>query len=486
MPGDESYSTNAPALGRFRPGFVRGAADDSDGYKIRLETNLEGEPIRFTMHESLDNIVSSAILTMLNAIIENDSQKDGVMSEEYTEEDEAKWGTQYGGATVEPNQLVDVTEFGGVLGECTTHWRCVGVTAYLDENNVPYYDVQLEGLGQIAIDAKFDPSEVVDDDGTAMFVLQEYYDNFMRLHQLDANNDGYITIDEIMEYAAEEQNPAISKKTASVRFVVQSGKDYLAPFISQIAKGGLDCGAGVEGAEICPLICTYKKGESCWQVVTDLLGLSGYIPRFTREGKLVTLNTATGVWSASPDGFGENGSGIYNDGGDGAALEDTDIGDFGSGIQLSYSKEGVCSQAIVSGYLVHQNEEGYWVPSEKEPTEVTVVSDAGTNILNGVVIDLIVQVDERYLLQTEAGFIKYGKKELQKTLMGAKSATYDSETIPLSVEVGMTMSGSSKFGGTTSIFITALNRTTDTQQNTIRTGISGTRGGSGIGDGSGW
>jgi len=43
------------------------------------------------------------------------------------------------------------------------------------------------------------------------------------------------------------------------------------------------------------------------------------------------------------------------------------------------------------------------------------------------------------------------------------------------VEVGMVINGSSKLGGATSIYITALNRTTDAQENKITTGISGTR-----------
>lgn len=489
---DEDYSTNLEALGRFKPGYVSWAEGETGSLDVLLSTNLAGEPIRFTMNESLDNIVSSATLTMLNAIIENDSQEDGVMSETHTEEDEAKWGTLYGdptigqGATVEPNQLVTVTESGGpLLGTCTTYWRVVGVTAYIDENEVPYYDVQLEGMGQIAIDTKFDPSTVVKDSGTAMFVQKSYYDRFMFLHQLDANEDGYVTKEEEEEYEAEEKNPIISKKLTKVRYIVATPQDWIKPFIDQISAGGLDCGAGIEGITIVPLECKYKKGESCWQIIVDILGLAGRIPRFNRAGKLITLNTDTGIWSFAPNGFGENGAPIYGEGEDGNPLEDTDIGNFGSGIQLSYSKEGVCNQATVSAYLVHQDKDGYWVPNSILPSEVTVVSQAGTNILNGEIVDMVVQVDERYLLQSEEPLAKFGQKELYKTIIGAKSATYDSETVPLNVEVGMTITGSSKLGGTTTIFITALSRTTDAQQNKIRTSISGTRGGSGISGSSG-
>lgn len=477
---DEDYSTNLEALGRFKPGAVSWAGEDSAGLNVTLTTNLAGEPIRFSMNESLDNIVSSATLTMLNAVIENDSQEDGVMSETHTEEDEAKWGTLYSGASVEPNQLVTVTEAGGGLGSCTTYWRVVGVTAYLDENEVPYYDVQLEGLGQIAIDTKFDPSLVVKDSGAAFFVLQEYQTAFISSYQRNANLDDYATIEEVSN-----SNVITSSDASSIRYIVESPEQYIKPFLEQISAGGLDCGAGVSGVTIVPLECLYKKGESCWQIVTDILGLAGYLARFNRQGKLITLDIETGIWSIAPSGFGENGAPIHTEGDDVNPLEDTDLGTFGSGLQLSYSKEGVFNQATVSGMLASKDASGNWVPKGDKPTEVIVTSVAGTNILNGKTVDMVVQVDERYILQTEEELKNFGQKELYKTVIGAKSSTYDSETVPLSVEVGMTVTGSSKLGGTTTMFITALNRTTDAQKNTIRTGISGTRGGDGISGSSG-
>ena len=149
--GEEDYSSNLPALSRFKPGHVSGGAGQGE-LDVTLETNLAGEPIRFTLNESFDNIVSSGTLTMLNAIIGDEGEQQvGVMGEVKTEEDEAKWGTLYESAPIEPNQLVWVTEAGGGLGECTTYWRVVGVTSYLNEENIPYYEIQLESMAKLPL-----------------------------------------------------------------------------------------------------------------------------------------------------------------------------------------------------------------------------------------------------------------------------------------------------------------------------------------------
>lgn len=485
MPGDEDYSSNLPALGRFRPGYISGAEGETGELDVTLSTNLAGTPIRFTLNESLDNIVSSGTLTMLNATIGDEGiQHDGVMSEEHTEEDEAQWGTLYAGAPVEPNQLCYVTESGGGLGTCTSHWRVVSVTAYLDENDVPYYDVQLEGLGQIAINTKFDPSKVVADTKQAYFVLKEYYDAILEAFQLDINNDGYLSPEESTD--ASESNPVVSTATSGVRYLVEEPQAYVTPFLDQISANGLECGAGVDGVSIVPLECTYKRGESCWQIVSDILGFAGFLARFNRQGKMMVMNVETGEWSYTPTSFGEDGQAIYDEGDEDTPLPSTGIGTFGSGLQLSYSKEGVYSQALVSGFIGSKNADDIWVPNSKQPTEVTVVSQAGMNVLNGEVVEMAIQVDERYRLESKSALEQHGQKELYKTVIGARSATYDSESVPLSVEVGMIISGSSKLGGATSIFVTALNRTTDAQQNKITTGLSGTRGSSGgSGGGSG-
>lgn len=464
--GSEDYSSNLPALGRFKPGHVPWAEGETGELDVTLSTNLAGEPIRFTMNESLDNIVSSATLTMLNATIgDGGLQYNGVMSEEHTEEDEARWGTLYSGAPVEPNQLVTVTEAGGGLGSCTTYWRVVGVTSYLDENDVPYYEVQLEGMGQIAINTKFDPSLVVKNIDQAYFLMQDYYEAIKSTFQQDLDNDGYISGD------AEEDI------IGDVKHIVDNKTTYLTPFFEQISAKGLPCGAGVE-IKFAPLEAVYSKGDGCWQIITDVLSMSGKMARFNREKRLVVIDIVgeNTSWSFTPSGIGEEGVSIYNQEDlDNPPLGDADIGLFDRGLQLSYSKEGVCSQAIVEGYLGTKDDFGTWHINKGQPTKVTVTSQVGMNILNGEVVELVVQVDDRYKMENEEALENYGLRELHRTAISARSATYDSESIPLSVEVGMVISGSSKLGGGTSIYVTALNRTTDAQQNKITTGLSGTR-----------
>jgi hypothetical protein len=361
----------------------------------------------------------------------------------------------------------------------------VGVTAYLDENDVPFYEVQLEGMGQIAIDTKFDPSLIVTDSKQAFFVLGEYYEAMTAAFQVDLDNDGYITEEE-----SDPENPAtVNSLMNSVRYVVDDRIAYLSPFFAQISAKGLSCGAGAE-VGLVPLEAVYRKGDSCWQIITDILAINGKFARFARDKRLVLIDISgeDSAWAFTPSGLGEDGVAIYDQEDiDNPPLGDTDVGQFDQGLQLSYSKEGVYSQALVSGYIGTKDEYDTWIVSVKQPTEVVVTSQAGMNILNGEVVEMAVQVDERYMLEEASALEKHGQRELFKTTIGARSATYDSESVPLSVEVGMTISGSSKLGGGTSIYVTALNRTTDAQQNKITTGLSGTRTGGGSGENTqGW
>ena len=489
--GEEDYSDNLPALGRFKPGDVVGASDELD---VTLATNLAGEPIRFTFNETLDNIVSSGTLTMLNAIIGDDGEQQvGVMGEVKTEEDTAKWGTLYDSAPIEPNQLVWVTEAGGGLGSCTTYWRVVGVTSYLDENDIPYYEVELEGMGQIAIDTKFDPIKLGATTKDAYFIQRDYWDDLRTQHQVDADNDGY-TGDSGEEEVSINADPLISTAIDGSRYIVESPAKFLAPFLMQIADGGLDCGAGeISDVTKVPLFRIVHEGESCWQLVEDILGMGGYIARFTRDKKLVYIDFLGGQsgemeWAGMPESIADDGTPIYSEDYE-APLQDTSIGDFGQGLQLTYSKTGVFSKALVQGKIPSQDAEGNWIISDKTETPITVISQAGLNILNGETVEVTVQADENYLLQDTETLEMLGYRELYKSVIGARSATYNSDKVPLVVECGMTVTGSSKLGGTLSIFITAFNRTTDAQQNKIDTGLSGVRAFSGDGastDSLGW
>ncbi len=490
--GDEDYSANLPALGRFKPGYVDGGAGQGE-IDVTLATNLAGEPIRFTFNESLDNIVSSGTLTMLNAIIGDEGEQQvGVMGEPKTEDDEARWGTLYSSAPVEPNQLVWVTESGGGLGTCTTYWRVVGVTSYLDENDIPYYEVQLEGMGQIAINAKFDPEIAGGAAGNDVICIVDktYWDDCREKFQIDNDNDGYVTEEE-----EPENNLELSNDFNGSRLIVEDPSGWLRPFLDQIAAGGLDCGGAVDIGSWIPAYRFYKAGESCWAVVEDMFGFAGKMIRFTRDKRLVMIDLVTGPsgetgWSYMPSGNADDGAPIYDQTDiDNPPLGETEIGDFGRGLQLTYSKDGVYSWANVTGWIGTKDADGKWNPGSSQSTLVKVHSKAGDNILNGEKIVLTVEVNADYCLTDTTMLENYGIKELYKSLIGARSATYDSDAVPLAVEVGMTINGSSKLGGSTSIFITALTRTTDAQQNTIQTGISGTRVFSGGGDNSndmGW
>lgn len=480
--GEEDYSSNLPALGRFKPGYVSGGAGQ-DELKVTLETNLAGEPIRFTFNESLDNIVSSGTLTMLNAIIGDDGeQQDGVMGEVKTEEDEAKWGTLYDAAPVEPNQLCWVKESGGGLGECTTYWRVVGVTSYLDENNIPYYEVQLEGMGQIAIDTKFDPEKAGGAEGNDVLVIinKDVWEDAKEQFQVDADNDGYILPEEEPK-GINEIDLVLNSAFNGSRLIASTPSEWLKPFLAQIEDGGLDCGGAVDIGEWTPAFRFYKAGESCWAIIEDMFAFAGKMIRFNREKRLVVLDVITGPsgetgWSYAPSGLAENNVPIYDqDDVDNPPLQTTDIGDFGIGLQLTYSKDGVYNWAYVTGWIVNKNEDDKWELTSTEPTKIKVFSKAGDNILNGQKVILTVEVSADYGMLNNTMLENYGLKELYKSVIGARSAVYDSETVPLDVEVGMIINGDSKLGGATSIFITALSRTTDAQQGRITTGISGTR-----------
>jgi len=272
--------------------------------------------------------------------------------------------------------------------------------------------------------------------------------------------------------------PEVSYLVAGSRYIVESPEDYLMPFLNQITAAGLDCGGGyIADIPFVPIENTFTKGEGCWQIIEDILAFGGKMARFNREKELIVSDIGSTSWSNMPTSKADDNTLIYNqDDIDNPPLPETDIGDFETGIQLSYSKEGVYSKAIVSGFLGKKDgETEEYEVNGKNPVEVPVTSAAGMNILNGQEVELKIQVDERYKLETEEALENFGQKELFKTIMGAKSATYNSESIPLAVEVGMVINGSSKLGGATSIYITALNRTTDAQENKITTGISGTR-----------
>jgi hypothetical protein len=152
---------------------------------------------------------------------------------------------------------------------------------------------------------------------------------------------------------------------------------------------------------------------------------------------------------------------------------DIDMGTLGQGFQMTYSKEGVCTMCQVSGWIGKKDSSGKWMPDAQ--TEESVVVSANMEITNGVEVWMTTSVDENYKLESVEALRNFGLKELAKTAFGAKGAVYNSGNIPLVTTVGSTVSGSSALSGSVNIYVTAMNRTTDVQQGTIETGITGTR-----------
>mgnify|MGYP000905318573 CR=1 FL=1 len=138
------------------------------------------------------------------------------------------------------------------------------------------------------------------------------------------------------------------------------------------------------------------------------------------------------------------------------------------GLQMTYSKAGVCSICHVEGYVGLKDEEGDWIPGIGKKENITVTSQIARNILEGEDVEMTASIDENYCLTSLIELEKFGMRELGKTIRAARGAVYNSEDIPLSVEAGC------DYGVMT---VTALNRTTDAQQNKISTGLTGYRGG---------
>ena len=143
-------------------------------------------------------------------------------------------------------------------------------------------------------------------------------------------------------------------------------------------------------------------------------------------------------------------------------------------VEDTYSKQGVFSDCIVEGYVGYVDDEGRWMPDKENPTTVVVTSDAAKNILNGAKIENTVVVDTDKILTNKEMLENYGYKELYKSVIGARGASCESESMPLVLEVGMKISGSSAICGGVTAIVTSLTRTTDAQLNKITTSITGT------------
>jgi hypothetical protein len=206
----------------------------------------------------------------------------------------------------------------------------------------------------------------------------------------------------------------------------------------------------------------------------------------------------------------------------------TTKGYFDEGFQIAYSKEGVCSICYTTGTLLVPSPvqatytsiepvstEAEIVPIDPEnphngsfsvdlgngatmdiykvnpvvETEVAVenletkvakqvtlvvTSDWGREVLQGQDVAMTASISEDYKLSEEGQILLYGKRELYKTVQNAKGATWESTRVPLKIEPGMTLIGESSLYGIVHLYVTSLSRTTDAQQGTITTTITGT------------
>jgi hypothetical protein len=430
---------------------------------------------------------------MLNAILGDVNEiQQGVMGNTPTDEDEARWGTRYQQAPIEPNQLVWVVEargdFTSNLDEdgnlpededieitidnaddsCITYWRVVNCVSYTDENDVPYYEVSLESQEQAIIDKKFDPMEVIGVEYVT-FYDKEYYDDM-----LEADARRTVEVDGMTGEGAPSE---LSPIALASDVIIENKEDYLGYFFYIIANLGYDFGEpGSIALEWIPCVKTYQKGLSVWQIIEDICGFNGYMVRYKRDKSCIVWN-ASGSTTASSSITTETEDvpeATIPDNEDLAPLGEKDVGAFGKGIKFTYSKEGVCDTATVTGYIGTFGEDGVWLIDEQAYKSLTIVSEAAQNILNGQHVETTIEIDSSYRLPDVEMLKNYGKKELFKTILGARGASCDSDSFPLSIEVGMSLLGSSKIGGTTNILVTSLNRTTDAQQNTVTTSITGT------------
>jgi len=292
--GEEDYSNNPAALARFKPGYFPGAGiesgdDENDElsafyHGVKITTNLGGTAIRFSLNDSLDSPVASGNLTIINGIIIDGVQYAHYIGKDATEEEIAKYANEYhliGGGeriTIKPNTLVTVTEYAPGLGTCTSMWRVVSSVSYKDKTGIPYCDMQLEGIGQKALDARFDPAKMGVESDYVMFVEKTYFDSMKRIFAEYCSWDGYIDEEEYDVSSIPSDFEPLFSRYKKARYVFNSAQEYAAPFISQMGQDVTVPGGAA------PLYRAIMKGESCYSIIEDLLGFNGYLCRFDLMG----------------------------------------------------------------------------------------------------------------------------------------------------------------------------------------------------------
>jgi len=514
-----------PALGRFAPGSVFTRGDTQQ--EITIITNLAGEPIRFSLHEDIANVLSSASLVLLNAEFDEFNETDpGVYSSdaeaEIVEEDEALWNTVYSGATVEPNQMVRVTEIIGSYTSsvvdgitqytadegsdvCTTYWRVVTFTVYEDEEGIPYCDIQLESIVsylinktcKTIIDDLVATNPPVDESGEPRFIMtsptgettvipvsdpncattvlnlqgQGYTAQYTKAGEDPIVVDAFIIVDQaywdgvsndydrnknIDGYAYKSEAEAILGQNKIIK--VATPDEWIAIFMDTIMDASITVESGsiapsgeISGLTFMPCKKVYQAGDEIWKCIEEMLAFNLTLARFKRNLELVQ-------WTTEDEGWGT----------------ETDIGAYGTGIKGTYTKENTYSDVDVTGYVGKRQDNGLWYPWDKGEKKVSCHLNLSDSVLNGErkqMPDITIEGD--YLLQSVDQVKAWGIKELYKSFLQARGIAVDSDALPLSLEVGMKITGTSSLFGTVSILVTTLDRTTDAQQNTTTTSITG-------------
>jgi hypothetical protein len=488
---EETPNNNPNSLARFKPEPIDIGDVPGGSTMVTIKTNLAGEPVRFTLNEQMDSIVMTANLVMINAVIGDNNQiQQGVMGPTPTEEDWARWGTLYQNSCIEPNQLVEVYELRGPYttydpGEDYTPiyytaldinkdyslWRVVDVVSYTDDNDVPYYEVNLESLGQKLIEAKVDPKLMGSAQDWVVWMERKYYDDLVYYANKYMGQDGYNGEDSPAELNAVfdgcrqvyDESILVAEGTPYEQTVYLGLIPHLVYYIEQHVME--DFSYMAFPYRWSPAVKQYNKGDSLWDSLSDLLSFNLMIGRFNHD--------CSTFYTYNPDDPDQT---------PGELRKVIDVGNFGKGVKYTYSKAGVCDIAKVTGYIGVKDADGHWIPfasanvDDQLLTTLTVTCDAATNILNGEHVETEIAVDADHWLTDIEALRNYGKTQLYKTVLAARGASYDSEGLPLNLQVGQTIIGTSQVGGTTAILITSLSRTTDAQLGTITTSISGTLG----------
>lgn len=497
MIGEEDYSTNLPALGRFKPGEISGVTSP-DPWIGLVVTGISGEPIRFSMTESLDNIVSTAQLTLLNAYFDEGVIKPALRGEELTEEDYARFKTTSVSSVtphIQPNAEITVTEYG--YGWCTTKWRIVSGTLYEDSNGIPYCDLQLESLTQAIVDKKFKASDVGCGGESVAFVLKEYYDDALYYNNKHSVFDDYAEVitPEEEKRRAYAEDPEATRNNSD--FVAENSDNIIifsdAADLAGILFGCLPTPGSIEtgsaSINFSPIKKMLNNGESTWSIIQNLLETNNLMGRWKRDGSWITWK-ASGLPDsddaseeiAAAGGYIPTGTYISNKGiNDDANLFNplvttVDVAECtdGSGIKFTTSKEGVANIAHVTGYIGVYDEEGHWLVGEQSEVKITVTNPVASALLYDEEVEIYVSISPDYLFTSISQIAAYGKAELLKTILGSKGVAVESTSMPLSVEVGQTIRAASSIGST-KFTVTHLSRTTDAQQKKCVTSVTGTK-----------